>query len=209
MPLAIRTKLVIKFARSDQFRKKLITRRPLSSGDIHQTDDHARVRQYAVVVINQKINIIKMISSDNYTRKSDRSSSVGAHIRHSTDHFDSVFGAEEAYSLLDYDARNRDTDIEKIKDAALVKCKSLLSRLTSLKTDIPVQVKFISDPSTGNCEDCKGFDELLSKFTVINSKSKYCGIDFRERAFLPVCACCYPVESTFYSVVLIYDGIHH
>jgi hypothetical protein len=159
MSLVIRSlNLGIKFARVDQFRKKLCTVRSLSpaSGDIHPSEDHARVRQYAEMILKQKISIIKMISGEDYTRKSDRSSSVGAHMRHSLDHFESVFGAEEAYSLLDYDARNRNTDIERLEDAALIKCMSLLSRLTSLKTDVPLQVKFISDPSTGNCEDGKG-----------------------------------------------------
>lgn len=82
-------------------------------------------------------------------------------MRHSLDHFDTVFSAEEAYSVLDYDARNRNTDIERQDDAALTKCMGLLSKLTSMETDLPVQVKFISDPSTGNCEDCKGIIESL------------------------------------------------
>jgi hypothetical protein len=161
MSLVIRSlNLGIKFARVDQFRKKLITHRSLSqvSGGIHPSEDHARVRQYAEIILNQKISIIKRISSEDYTRKSDRSSSVGAHMRHSLDHFDSVFGADEAYSVLDYDARDRNTDIERLEDAAMIKCMSLLSRLTSLKTDMPVQVKFISDPSTGKCVDSNGVD---------------------------------------------------
>lgn len=164
-------------ARISLLRNKLITHRPhySASGDTSPSEDHARVRQYARSILSQKIGILKLISSEDYNRKSDRSSSVGGHMRHSLDHFDSVLGVREDNSVLDYDSRNRNTDVERFEDAALLKCMNLLSRLTTLTSDLPVQVKFISDPSTGKGVRVLCIFSLC--YTVMIGVSRFCLTD--------------------------------
>ena len=114
-----------------------------------QTADNAEVRRFAQRILTQKIQVLNTISDDEYNRKLSSSSSVGAHIRHSLDHFNSVFDACNANAVLDYDSRNRNSDNERVREAALKNCNILFEKLSQPIVDIPVMVKFLSDSSSG------------------------------------------------------------
>ncbi len=67
--------------------------------------------------IGQCDQLLKLISQDAYVKSSKGSSSVGAHVRHILDRFNSVFaGLQDGY--IDYDARKRDKSIENSLDTA-------------------------------------------------------------------------------------------
>ena len=120
-----------------------------SSKSSNQKADNAEVRVFAQRILMQKIQVLNAISDDDYIRKLSSSSSVGAHIRHSLDHFNSVFDACYENAVLDYDSRNRDSDNERVREAALKNCNILLEKLHQDISDIPVMVRFLSDSSAG------------------------------------------------------------
>lgn len=109
------------------------------------------VIKHAQLILSQKISLLQMVSSEDYQRKANSGSAIGAHIRHSLDHFNAVMQESTTEGgILDYDTRHRQSDIEKCKVAAIKNCESLLGSLNSLEFSKPIKVKFLSDPSTGN-----------------------------------------------------------
>ncbi len=67
---------------------------------------------------------------------------IGAHYRHSLEHFQAVLDVD-AEGVIDYDARARDEEIEKDKEAALRATKKLLAACRSLDVKVhdPVAVR--------------------------------------------------------------------
>ena len=119
----------------------------LKHGDV--TGNNAKVKDYARTILSQKIEVLNMISNEDYTRRVLLSSTIGAHMRHSLDHFNVVLRANSTNSVLDYDSRERNTDTELVRLNALQTCDNFLIKLRESNFDDPVTVKFISDPATG------------------------------------------------------------
>lgn len=132
------------------FSAKISVRRSLSSSECSDLlMNNAEVRSFARKILWQKIEVLNAISDDDYIRKLSSSSSIGAHIRHSLDHFNSVFNACDENAVLDYDSRNRNSENERVRDAAQKNCKTLIEKLNESLSDFPVMVKFLSDSSSG------------------------------------------------------------
>lgn len=111
--------------------------------------NNAKVKDYAKVILNQKIEVLNLISCEDYSRRVLSSSTIGAHMRHSLDHFNAVLNANAGNTVLDYDSRERNTDIESIRLSALRNCENLLQKVHESTFDDPVTVKFTSNPTTG------------------------------------------------------------
>ena len=112
-------------------------------------NENAEVKAYARMILCQKIEVLNLVSNDDYTRKVPLSSTIGAHMRHSLDHITVVLNANAENTILDYDSRERNTATELIRANALKICNDLLTKLNDSNFDDPVTVKFISNPVTG------------------------------------------------------------
>lgn len=119
----------------------------VTSGDL--SANNAKVKDYAKMILTQKMEVLNLISCEDYTRRVLSQSTVGAHMRHSLDHFNAVLNANAGNTVLDYDSRERNTDVESIRLSALKTCENLLQKVRDSTFDGPVTVKFISNPTTG------------------------------------------------------------
>ena len=70
-------------------------------------------------------------------------------MRHSLDHFNTVFGSNVNPDCMDYDNRNRESDIEKCRITAISNCELLIGNLDNVRFDEIVKVKFLGDHVTG------------------------------------------------------------
>jgi hypothetical protein len=115
----------------------------------------------AKTVLNQKLDILRTISQQDYTHFHAPvfNASVGGHIRHSIDHFSILLSQDftsSAPSIIDYDVRDRQTDIETNRESALMKTSELIDQLDNLfdsyseMLSIPLSVRFIGDATTGH-----------------------------------------------------------
>lgn len=82
----------------------------------------AQLRNAVLGVLDQGVALLSTIDPAHYTERipSAMNASIGAHIRHCLDHFETLLGGHDA-SLVDYDARKRDQRIETDPQFAL-KC---------------------------------------------------------------------------------------
>jgi hypothetical protein len=119
----------------------------VKSGDL--SANNAKVKDYAKTILTQKIEVLTLISCEDYSRRVPSSSTIGAHMRHSLDHFNAVLNANAENTVLDYDSRERNTGIESNRLSALKTCENLLFKVHDSTFDDPVTVKFISNPTTG------------------------------------------------------------
>lgn len=90
--------------------------------------------------------------------KSFYGSSIGSHMRHVLDHFEVALNAKQS-TILKYDERRRNTDIETDRRAAIEKNKQMLSLLDSAELPIddasaPMTVAFMQDPITATNFQC-------------------------------------------------------
>lgn len=75
-------------------------------------------------------------------------STIGGHVRHALDHFNAALSALEG-DVIDYDHRQRDTDVERSAHAALALIEDLFRRLEKVREgDLswPVRVRVIIRP---------------------------------------------------------------
>lgn len=98
--------------------------------------------------VQQMVLLVRALSPEQYARALGPSSSIGAHIRHSIDHFKSLFrGLHEA--TVDYDRRDRDPLIEVDPEAFFGNIQSILRALESLEQrdiDGPIDVRQVPAP---------------------------------------------------------------
>lgn len=81
--------------------------------------------------IQQCVQILEILSQENYVDGSKGGASIGAHIRHIIDRFQCFFaGLPEA--SIDYDARKRDKEIENNLDAAEFALSTVSRRILQL-----------------------------------------------------------------------------
>lgn len=83
--------------------------------------------------LQQGVNLLESITDSQYTfNDSDYfQSSMGRHMRHILDHYQSLVNGWR--SKVDYDARIRNTDIEYQREAAIDMCRLLIDRLSALE----------------------------------------------------------------------------
>lgn len=115
------------------------------------------IAKNAHVILHQKDLILKAISNNDYIRKHPqfRGGSVGGHIRHSLDHFSKIIFCTPnslVVPVIDYDTRERNTEIETNCTIALKQVQRLLveiENVSKLKSDLPIVIEHICDSHTG------------------------------------------------------------
>ena len=114
----------------------------------------------ARTILEQKVNILKTISQKDYVLfHEDRfKATVGGHMRHSLDHYSALLSHDfsgEVIPVIDYDVRDRQTDVETNRESALGKTTEMIARLADLfdsspqLLSSPLTVRFIGDAVTG------------------------------------------------------------
>ena len=90
----------------------------------------------AVAVLEQLYSVIENLAADDYVARpvGKIDSSIGAHVRHCLDHFQSLIRAVET-RRLDYDQRERGTAIETDRFAALSAITEIQRRLVELPAE--------------------------------------------------------------------------
>ena len=127
----------------------------ISSGLLGPSTDREEVIKYAKTILRQKIYLLRIVTANDYILRIYPSSSIGAHIRHSLDHFNTILRYKEDPDHLNYDVRNRRGDIEECRKAAIRSCELLIESLDNIRFDEVVKVTFMSDHLTGMCFLCK------------------------------------------------------
>jgi len=92
--------------------------------------------QPLLALLRQLHEVIGTLSPQQYAQEHERTfkSSIGGHVRHSLDHIAALLaGVREG--LIDYDARQRGTDIESQRNAALDAMRQLDDQLADLGDD--------------------------------------------------------------------------
>jgi uncharacterized damage-inducible protein DinB len=97
---------------------------------------HCDITGPAVAVLEQLYGVIEALSDEQYIVRpvGKIDSSIGAHVRHCLDHFQSLIRAVET-RRLDYDQRERGTPIESDRIAALSAITELQRRLVELPAE--------------------------------------------------------------------------
>ena len=108
-----------------------------------------KIRGLAVALLGQKRSILEYINPEDYTKpcQSIFNASVGSHIRHSLNHYQSLLSAIESNSTINYDDRQRNTVIEVDKFAAISELDIIQAKITTLKLDNEVSMEFYGDAS--------------------------------------------------------------
>ena len=105
-------------------------------------------------VLDSCIRAVECIPDDVYTDKDDTHESVGAHFRHSIEHFQ-CFMAGLSRGRIDYDLRERDITLETDRKALQDACTRLVAELHGLTIadfDAPLIVRQLPGP------DCEPLD---------------------------------------------------
>ena len=95
-----------------------------------------------IVVLDQLYDVIDRLGDEQYARKPIGviTSSIGAHVRHCLDHVRELMRIAHSREL-DYDRRERGTDVEMRRDAALELISELRQQLSELDpSERPIQV---------------------------------------------------------------------
>jgi uncharacterized damage-inducible protein DinB len=90
-----------------------------------------------IAVLEQLRGVVGCLKDEQYAMRPVGvvNSSIGGHVRHCLDHVRALADAAET-GMLDYDQRERGTDIETNRVAALAAIRSLRNRLSALDDDM-------------------------------------------------------------------------
>ncbi|MDA1372491.1 MAG: hypothetical protein O2971_17255 [Proteobacteria bacterium] len=88
----------------------------------------AQLLQGCCYCVQQCADLMQLLSKENFTNSLPGSSSIGAHMRHILDRFQSFFAGLQS-GCIDYDDRKRDKSIECNPDAASFALASLARRV--------------------------------------------------------------------------------
>jgi hypothetical protein len=88
---------------------------------------------YAIHPLQQFKILLKFIKNDDYSIKHSMffDSSIGSHVRHSFDHYNTVLENYGDKTLFTYDKRKRETIIETDINAGLNECENIIKQLSS------------------------------------------------------------------------------
>ncbi|MCB1173981.1 MAG: DinB family protein [Leptospiraceae bacterium] len=115
--------------------------------------DHALLLQTLDSMLAELGAVVQALGARTYTQKASPQgqSSIGAHIRHSLDHFrillDSV--GQPGNAAVRYDRRERNTEIESSSSAALrsiAQLRSQLQKLDATDLDVEIQIEHMIHP---------------------------------------------------------------
>jgi len=103
-----------------------------------------------IAVLHQLAELIESLSDEQYTRKpvSVVASSIGGHVRHNLDHIESFLNGIQR-GLIDYDDRQRGTDVGTSRQAALQAIDRLETCLYAARWEAvrdPLRLSMLVDP---------------------------------------------------------------
>jgi hypothetical protein len=115
-----------------KFSIKLV--RILALGFSTRKSESILLKEYVSDITKQKLSLLSMISSDDYKLHLEfyNKASVGAHIRHSLDHFQRLLSIHSNDLEIFYDIRDRNNPLENEKTLAIDCIKTTHSSLLSL-----------------------------------------------------------------------------
>jgi uncharacterized damage-inducible protein DinB len=98
-----------------------------------------------VAVLGQLHDVLDRLTDEQYARKpvGQITSSIGGHVRHCLDHVRELLRLADGHEL-DYDRRERGTDVEARRSAALNLIAELSEQLVDLPADAPDRTVFVS-----------------------------------------------------------------
>ena len=145
--------------RLTSFTQPLLRRFTSNNGGCKIMNSSCNIKDHAITILKQKVFILKLISDEDYIKPAHSSSSslvapqscsVGAHIRHSLDHFGYVCDAIHGNStLLQYDDRSRETNIERMRYKAVERCESYAETIHQADLERIVDVSFMGNDKGG------------------------------------------------------------
>lgn len=95
---------------------------------------HQQLIKGCLRCLSQCDDLISCISAKEYAQSNGRSSSIGGHMRHILDRYQSLLaGLNDRH--VDYDARKRDKEVESDTDSALFAIASISRRLGELELE--------------------------------------------------------------------------
>ena len=170
--------------------------------------------------------ILKLITDEDYVKPALSSSSslvapqscsVGAHIRHSLDHFGYVCDAIHGNStLLQYDDRSRDTNIERMRYKAVERCESYAETIHQADLERLIDVSFMGNergdkyivPSNVGREISFVAHHGIHHLSSIRVIMEHMGYIVTGILALPVCppTCLYVYPLVMYSSLLSYHS---
>jgi hypothetical protein len=130
--------------------------RPVS--DLANNENYQLLGNAARSILSQQAFILETISDDDYVKHHPfyLGSSVGGHVRHVLDHWSKLMNHDYAISstdAIDYDSRERNTEIETNRLVALGINEKILHQLDSAlqhrRPETPLQVMFLGDSKSG------------------------------------------------------------
>ena len=145
--------------RLTSFTQPLLRRFTSYNGGCKIMNSSCNIKDHAITILKQKVFILKLISDEDYIKPAHSSSSslvapqscsVGAHIRHSLDHFGDVCDAIHGNAtLLDYDDRSRVTDVERMRYKAVERCESYAETIHQADLERIIDVSFMGNDKGG------------------------------------------------------------
>ena len=104
--------------------------------------------------LQQGIDFFERHSPESYTKSDPTTfgSGVGPHMRHVLDHYSSFISGVES-GVINYDDRERDTQVEGSLDTCIQRARELLDSQRSLPIDIEALVKVIVSANTFGSHD--------------------------------------------------------
>ena len=108
-------------------------------------DSIQQISEDNVQVLSQLLTFLTSLDSIQYQNvPTNHGSSMGAHVRHIIEHYQSVLTTN---LLIDYDDRKRDQTVQSSRSAATGQIKSLIQSLCSIQSDKSVAVLCTTNPA--------------------------------------------------------------
>jgi uncharacterized damage-inducible protein DinB len=103
-----------------------------------------------IAVLDQLATLIETLTDEQYMRKPQgiSASSIGGHVRHNLDHIESLLAGINR-GMIDYDSRQRGTNVETSRSSALALIEQQSQRLYSVRWESvrsPLQLSAMFDP---------------------------------------------------------------
>lgn len=122
--------------------------------------------QALAAILDQLADLLGTLDDDDYARKPVGvvPSSIGGHVRHCLDHVEALLSGLP-HGLLDYDARRRDTAIERCRRSALAALAGLREELLGRswpEMNRPLRMKLLLDASSAPVEVVSSLGRELS-----------------------------------------------
>ncbi len=111
------------------------------------------VRDASVAILNQLADTLGVFSDEQYTTPGPSGATVGAHVRHTLDHYRKLADGYKVSATVAYDQRDRGGSVETDRAAAIAEASTLAGSFASLdETQMGFPVKICAMVSGDGCE---------------------------------------------------------